>query len=145
MANEIALTTTQIGLVDPLNARVKSYIAGAAITKGEAVAQATDGTIDPADASTSGGYLFEQVKGIALNAGGAGQAIDVLEDGEVYGYTVSGLNCGDLIFLSDTEGRLSTVLGTGDVWMGRVTCLADKALTKVVRIQTIFAEAKAAE
>ena len=145
MANESALTEAQIGLVDPINSRVKSYIAGAAITKGEAVAQATDGKIHPADASTSGGYLFEQVKGIALNAGGAGQAIDVLWDGEVYGYTVSGLNCGDLIYLSDTEGRLSTVLGTGDVWMGRVTCLADKNLTKVAHIQIIYAEAKASE
>ena len=145
MANEIALTVAQIGLVDPLKARVKTYIAGATITKGEAVAQATDGTIDPADASTSGGYLFEQVKGIALNAGGAGAAIDVLWDGEVYGYTVSGLNCGDLIYLSDTVGDLSTVAGTGDVYMGRVTCLADKDLTKVAHIQIIYAEAKAAE
>ena len=145
MANEIAVTAAKIGVVDPVKSTIKSYIAGSTITKGQAVAQETDGTVDPADASTSGGYLFEQVRGIALTAGGVGQAIDVLEDGEVYGYTVSGLNCGDLVLLSDTVGRLSTVLGTGDVWMGRVTCLADKSLTKVVRIQTIYAEAKAVE
>lgn len=144
MANEIALTAAQIGVVDPIKATIKSYLAGSTITKGQVVAQATDGTVDPADASAGGGYLYEQVRGIALNGGGAGQAIDVLENGEMYGHTVSGLNCGDLIYLSDTVGRLSTVAGTVTVYLGRVTALADKSATKVARIQTIFSEAKAA-
>ncbi len=144
MANEIALTVAQIGVVDPIKSKIKSYLAGSTITKGQVVAQATDGTIAPADASSSGGYLYEQVRGIALNGGGAGQAIDVLEDGEVYGYTVSGMNCGDLIYVSDTVGRLSTAVGTVTVYLGRVTALADKSATKIARIQTIFSEAKAA-
>lgn len=143
MANEIALTAAQIGVVDPIKSRIKSYLAGSTITKGQPVSQATDGTVDPGNASGGGGYLFEQNRGVALNGGGAGQAIDVLEDGECYGFTVSGLNCGDIVYLSDTVGRLSTVAGSETVYLGRVTCLADKSLTKVVRIQTIFSEAKA--
>jgi len=143
MANEIALTAAQVGLVDPQKARVKSYIAGSTITKGQPVAMDTDGTVDPADASGGGGYLFEQVVGVALNGGGAGQAIDVLEDGECYGFTVSGMNCGDIVYVSDTVGRLSTVAGTETVFMGRVVALTDKSATKVIRIQTIWAQALA--
>ena len=143
MANEIAVTAAQIGIIDLTKATVKSYLAGSAVTKGQPVSQATDGTVDPGDASAGGGYLYEQNRGIALNGGGAGQAIDVLEDGELYGFTVSGLNCGDIVYLSDTVGRLSTVAGTVTVILGRVTALTDKSATKVVRIQTIFSEAKA--
>ena len=141
MANEVALTAAQIGLVDPTKAEVKPYIAGATITKGQVVAVDTDGTIDPADASAGGGYLYQQVVGIALNGGGAGQAIDVLQDGEVYGYTVSALNVGAIMYLSDTAGSLSTVAGTVTARLGRVACLTDKSATKIVRIHVDWAAA----
>jgi hypothetical protein len=141
MANEVALTAAQIGLVDPAKAEVKTYIAGATITKGQVVAVDTDGTIDPADASAGGGYLYQQVVGIALNGGGAGQAIDVCQNGELYGFTVSGLSVGDIMYLSDTAGSLSTVAGTVTARLGRVTCLADKSATKVVRIFVDWAAA----
>lgn len=143
MANEIALTADQIAVIDPTKSIIKSYLAGSTVTKGQPVSQATDGTVDPGDASAGGGYLYEQNRGIALNGGGAGQAIDVLEQGEIAGFTVSGLNCGDIVYLSDTVGRLSTVAGTVTVILGRVTALTDKAVTKIIRIQTIFSEAKA--
>lgn len=140
MANEVALTTASIGLVDPGKAKVKDYIAASAITKGEAVAMGTTGTVAPADGNGAGA-LFEQVVGIALQAAAAGQVVPVLYDGEVYGYTVSALSCGALMYLSDTVGDLSTVTGTHTFILGRVTALADKSATKVVRIQIIFAQA----
>lgn len=143
MANEIALTAAQVGLVDPLKATVKSYIAGATITKGQVVALATDGTIDPADASAGGGYLFEQVVGVALNGGGAGQAIDVVRKGEIYGFTVSGMDSGDLVYVSDTAGSLSTVAGTVTVIVGRIAPLADKSATEVISLDINLAVAKA--
>ncbi len=142
MAN-IAVTAAQIGVVDPVKSTIKTYIAASTITKGQPVAQDTAGTVAPADASTGGGYLFEQVRGIALTAGGAGAAIDVLEDGECYGFTVSGLNCGDLVYLSNDVGRIANGAGNETVYMGRVTALTDQSATKVTRIQTIYAEAKA--
>ncbi len=142
MAN-IAVTAAQIGVVDPVKSAIKTYIAASTITKGQPVAQSTGGTVAPADASTGGGYLYEQVRGIALTAGGAGAAIDVLESGECYGFTVSGLNCGDLIYLSNNVGRIANAGGDETVYMGRVTALADHSATKVTRIQTIYAEAKA--
>lgn len=143
MAN-IALTAAQIGAVDPKKATIKSYLAGSTITKGQPVAQATDGTVDPADASNAGGYLYEQFRGIAISAGGAGQAIDVLEDGECYGFTVSGKNCGDLLYVSNDVGRIADAVGDKTVFVGRVTALTDGSATKVSRIQTIFSEAKVA-
>jgi hypothetical protein len=138
---DITVTAAQVGLVDPLNARVKSYLAGSTITKGQAVAQATDGSIDPADASDGGGYLYEQFRGIALNGGAIGQAIDVCEDGELYGFTVSGMNSTDFVYLSNTAGALSTTVGDVTVYVGKVQILTDKSLTEVLRVQVIYSEA----
>lgn len=142
MAN-IALTAAQIAAVDPIKARIKTYIAGSTITKGQPVAMETDGTVDPADASTGGAYLFEQFVGIAISAGGAGQAIDVLEEGEMYGLTVSGKNCGDILYLSNDVGRVADGAGDETVYLGRVQALADGSATKVSYIQRIVSEAKA--
>jgi len=143
MAN-IALTAAQIAAVDPTKARIKSYIAGSTITKGQPVALATDGTVDPADASSGGGYLYEQVVGIAISAGGAGQAIDVLEEGEMYGLTVSSKNCGDILYVSNDVGRVADAVGDLTVFLGRVQALADGGATKVSFIQRIASEAKVA-
>ncbi len=140
MANEIALTAAQVGLVDPIKATVKSYPAGATITKGQLVAVETDGTVDPASGAAAD-YLAQQVVGVALNGGGAGQAIDVCEDGELYGFTVSGKNVGVLLYAHDTAGVISDATGTKTAFVGRVSALADKSATKVIRIQTIFSEA----
>ena len=122
----IAVTAAKVGLVDPLNATVKTYLAGATITKGQVVAMATDGTVDPADASAGGGYLYEQVVGVAISAGGAGQAIDVVSVGEVYGFTVSGMDSGDLVYVSDTAGSLDTAAGTVTVIVGSPRLIASR-------------------
>lgn len=140
MAN-VAVTAAKVGLVDPKNADVKSYIAGSTITKGQVVAMDTDGTVDPADSTVAGGYLYQQVQGIALCGGGAGQAIDVCQRGELYGFTVSGMNPGALLWLSETAGALSDADVGVTTYVGRVSALADKGTTNVVMVQTIFAEA----
>jgi hypothetical protein len=140
----IAVTAAQVGLVDPEKATVKSYIAGSTITKGQPVAMDTDGTVDPADASAGGGYLYEQVVGVALNGGGAGQAIDVVSVGEVYGFTVSGMNSGDLVYVSDTAGSLDTAAGTVTVIVGRISPLTNVSVTEVIRLDVLFGVAKAA-
>ena len=140
---DIAVTAAQVGLVDPLKATVKSYIAGATITKGQAVSLATDGTIDPSDGSTGQGYLYENCVGIALNGGGAGQAIDVVPRGEVYGFTVSGLNSGDVVTLSNTAGTLEGASG-GDVnvYIGRIAPLTDKSVTEVLSVDIVLGVVK---
>ena len=125
---DITVTAAQVGMVDPLKATVKSYVALEAITKGMAVCiDATTGKIVPADENDAGHLQF---RGIALNAGGIGQAIDVVEDGEGYGFTLAGAY-DDIVYLSATAGVLAT---TGSVICGRVVPMSDAALTKVLRV-----------
>lgn len=134
---DIVVTAAQVGVVDPLKAHIKSYVAGATITKGQAVYLTTAGLVGVADAN--GSAPAPQFRGVALNGGGAGQAIDVLHDGECYGFTISGLNVGALVYLSDEAGKLADAAATNPgytVVAGRVSCLADKDKTKVLRIQT---------
>lgn len=127
---DITVTAAQVGLVDPAKATVRSYIATETITPGQAVYILTTGKVGVADANASG---KQQFRGIALNGGGAGQAIDVVHDGEVYGFTLAG-NADSLVYLSDTAGALADANGTMTVVCGRVMCLSDKALTKVLRV-----------
>ena len=135
MANEIALVAAEIGVIDPLKSKIKTFIAGATITKGQAVALAADKFVDPADASADD-LLAQGWVGTALNGGAVGQAIDVAEDAEMEGFTVSSLTAGDWIYLSDTAGAYSTVTGTIKVFCGKVVPMADGTL--VARIQAPY-------
>jgi CO dehydrogenase/acetyl-CoA synthase epsilon subunit len=128
----VAKTIARIALVDPLKAIVKSYIANEAIDAGEAVSiVAASGNAQLCDANAAG---TEQFRGIALNSVGAGQAVDVVEDGEVYGFTLAG-NYDTLVYVGDTAGGLDTVASTTKtVAAGRVVPLADKDQTKVLRV-----------
>jgi hypothetical protein len=129
---DITVTAAKVGLVDPEKATVRSYIATETITKGQAVYILTTGKVGLADANAAGKIQF---RGIALNGGGAGQAIDVLHDGEVYGFTLSG-NADAKIYLSNTAGALADAAGGTSVVCGRIVCLTDSSLTKVLRVFT---------
>jgi len=129
---DIVVTAAKVGLLDPMKADVRSYIAAVTITKGQAVYILAAGTVGVADANDSG---KEQFRGIALNGGGAGQAIDVLHAGEVAGFTVTG-NANALLYLSNTAGALADAAGSMTVRVGRIVCLTDKDATKIVRVFT---------
>ena len=130
---DLTVTAAKVGLVDPQRAEVFSGIAAAAITKGQAVYQTTSGTIGVADANDTD---KEQARGLALCAAGAGQAVDYVKRGMVYGFTLTDQDWDDPIFLSNTAGALgdSAALGVGsiEVPVGLVVGLADKDYTKVV-------------
>ncbi len=131
---DIALTAAQVAAVYPGHGCcIRDYIATETITQGQAVYVLTTGKVGVADANAGG---KQQFRGIALNGGGAGQAIGVLHEGEVYGFTVSGLNADALVYLSDTAGALADAAGTMTVAAGRVKVLPDANLTKVLYIKT---------
>jgi hypothetical protein len=131
---DITVTAAQVAALDPLKAVIRSYIAAVAITKGQAVYFTTAGKVGVADANDSG---KEQFRGIALNTVAAGDAVDVLHEGEVGGFSVSALNGDALVYLSNTAGKLATAAGTMEVHAGRVVVLTDgPTLTKVVRVFT---------
>lgn len=131
---DLTVTAAKVGLVDPIKAIVWTGIAAAAITKGQACYIDSNGKIAVADATTAGG-LF-QFRGVALNAAAAGQAVAIVKEGAVYGFTLSGAYSSP-VFLSETAGALAdaTPAGTGTaVVCGVVMPLSDKDLTKVLYV-----------
>lgn len=131
---DIALVAARVSAIDPLKADIRSYVAAAAITKGQAVAFNTAGKVVVADANGAG---LQQCRGIALNAAVAGMAVDVLHEGEVAGFTVAALNADALLYLSDTAGALADAAGTMTVRVGRIVVMNDAPnYTKVVRVFT---------
>lgn len=136
----IAVTAAQIGLVKSGKGKadIQSYIATETITKGQAVYILTTGKVGVADANAGGKFQF---RGIALNGASAGEAVDVLHDGLLYGFGVSGLSADAKVYLSDTAGGLDTAAGSATVVAGRVVSLTDSpTLTKVLRIFTRWSE-----
>ena len=135
---DIALTAAKIGAVDPMKAEIYSFVAAEAITKGQIVYITTSGTAGVADANASG---KQQAVGVALNGVGAGQAVDVLVQGPVYGFTLTSQAYGAALYLSDTVGALADAAGTMTVPCGRVMPLSDKDKTKVFYAQFRLREA----
>jgi hypothetical protein len=128
---DITVTAAQVAPVDPIKATIRSYIAAETITAGQAVYFTTAGKVGVADANAAG---KQQFRGIALNGGGAGQAIDVLHEGEIYGFTLSG-NADTFAYLSDTAGALADGVGTMTVPCARVVVLNNGATaTKILRV-----------
>lgn len=128
----VAVVAAKVAMVDPIKCVTRSYIAAVAITRGQAVYINTSGKIDLADSNGSG---TRQFRGIALDTVGANQACEVLHEGEVAGFTVSGLNADSLVYVGTTAGGLDT--GTGGAAAARVVCMTDVPNnTKVLRVFT---------
>lgn len=129
---DIAVTAAKVAAVFPEKAEIYSGIAGATITPGQAVyIIVASGKLGLADENADAEH--SACIGIALNGGGAGQAIDVLRKGHVYGFTVSGLAYALPVSLSNTAGALLDD-GTATGLVGRVEALADADLTKVLYV-----------
>ena len=128
----VAVVAAKVALIDPIKAVTRSYIASVAITKGQAVYITTAGKVALADSDSSG---TRQFRDIALDTVGAGQAVEVLHDGEIAGFTVSGLNCDSLVYVGTVAGAIIT--GTGGAAAGRVVSMTDGPnATKVLRVFT---------
>lgn len=128
----IALTAALIKVVFPEKAKIFDMIAAVTITAGQAVYQNSAGKAALADCNAGSGA--EQVRGIALNGGGAGQAISVLVEGHVAGYTLAGAY-DSFAYLSATAGGLDDAPGaTNTVIVGRVVALSNSSLTKVLYV-----------
>lgn len=130
--SDITVTAAQVGVVYPEKADIFDMIAGATITAGQAVYQTSAGKADLADANGSGTLQF---RGIALNGGGAGQAISVLKRGHVYGFTVTSQSYDAALYVSNTAGALADSAGGTTINAGRVVALPDASATKVVYIE----------
>ena len=121
---DLTCTAAQVAVMRAEQSVIFDMIAAVALTAGQAVYINSNGKVDKADATTN-----KQIKGIALNAAGAGQAVSVLKEGYVNGFDVSGLAYDAQVMLSATAGSLAT---TGTIIVGRVVAMPDKAITKVL-------------
>lgn len=134
---DIAVTAAQVAVCFPEKAEIFPAIAAETVTAGQALyLAASTGKVGLADedASAEKSYVF----GVALNGGGAGQAIDVLRRGHVYGFTVSGLNYALPVSLSNTAGALLDTGATTNI-VGRVVPLSNSDLTKVLFVDCTLA------
>ena len=130
----VTVTAALVGLVDPLKAKVKTYIAAEAIAAGKPVFVDTNGKVQLADANAAGEYQF---RGIALKTVGLGSAVDVLQEGEMYGATLTG-DYDSLVYVANAVGTLDDGVGGVTIPVGRVAPLADKDLTKVLHVFTAW-------
>ncbi len=129
----VAYTAAQIASVFADECDIRTFVAGATITQGQPLYVNSSGDADLADGNGSG---TKQFIGIALNGGGAGQAIDVLRRGECYGFTLTSLAYGALVYVSDTAGTYADTAGTVAIPVGRVQPLSDSSRTKVLLVET---------
>lgn len=129
----ITVTAAQVSLVYPEQAEVRTAIATEALTKGVPVyIVASTGKMGIADANDNAKREFQ---GIAMTAAAADQAFDRLVEGYVIGYDLSGVNYGDLIYLSDAAG-IADVSGSNLVVVGRVEPVCDGGtLSKVLHVE----------
>lgn len=125
---DIALTAARVEPIDPMFAEIYSLKAEEAITQGQVVYMTSTGTVGVADANAAG---KQQAKGVALSGVAAGQMVDVLVRGRVAGFTVSGVNCAAILYLSDTAGAMADAAGTMTVPCGVVMAMTDKSATRV--------------
>ena len=130
---DITVTAAQVAAVYPLKAEIYNGIATESITAGQALYMTSAGKYGVADANASG---KQQFRGIALNAAGAGQAVNVLRHGHIAGFTLGTYD--SLVYLSDTAGVLGDAAGTMSVRVGRVDSISDTSLTKVLFVEVDF-------
>ena len=126
MAN-ITVTAASVAVVFPSQCEIYNVKLAEAVTKGQALYQTVSGTYGVAQANLQAKC---QIRGLALEAANSGEGISMLKRGIVAGFTLATYE--DIVYLSDTAGRLSTTSGTRAVVVGHVMDLADPALTEVL-------------
>lgn len=128
---DIAVVAAEVGMVDPLKAKTRQMIAAETITAGQTIYQNSDGKAALCDGGAAGTAQF---RGIAMNGAGAGQAVTVLWEGEVEGFTITSLAYDARVYASTTAGALADAAAAVAVTCGRVVSKSDKDLTKVLQI-----------
>jgi len=126
---DITLTEAQIAVVYPGDALITHKVLAEAVTAGQTLCQNTSGQAAIADANAAG---LQQVRYMALQNGGAGESIRVLQHGHVYGFDLSAQTFDDPLFQSDTAGTVADAAGTLSVPVGIVEGVANDGVIKKV-------------
>ncbi len=129
---DLTVTAAKVALVFPMEARVRTYKAAADLDAGTPVYINASGKVGKADAN--GASPINRFRGITLESVKAGQDVDVVIEGEVAGFDLSGLAYDAPVYVSDTVGVLADAAGTTSLAVGMVVPMNDGALTKVLRV-----------
>lgn len=116
MADLALVTANTVHIVESI--KQHTVPANEAITAGMAIRQEiTNGKWTKSNATTA---AEARASAIAVRTGAGNNAITGLQIGVLDGYDLSGCNYDDPIYLSDTDGKLSTTPGTVTAPVGRV-------------------------
>lgn len=134
MATLTAASAANIRPLDAVNIRTIDLIAGATITRGQAIYEDTNGLAQLARGNAVG---TAKVAGIATVDAVAGQPVTLIRDGRMVGWDLSSVNAGTTVYLSSgTAGAIdgAAVTGTGNVAvpLGTVRTMTDVAKTKYI-------------
>lgn len=127
---DLTSTAAQVRRVAADRDEVYDYIAGAAITAGQAIYIDSNGKAQLADASVSG---TAGCRGVALKTVAAGQPVPVIKRGLIGGFTISQAYDA-VIYLSDTTGALADAAGTVSTTVGRVVPVNSGSVSKMLYI-----------
>jgi len=114
---DIALTTANKIETVGIPERQLSLKTVEAVVAGAPVRQDTDGLWTNANATTA---TEAAAYGIVLTSKAASEYVTAVKRGRLDGYNLSALAYGDPVYLSDTDGRLSSTPGTQNVQVGIV-------------------------
>lgn len=126
MAN-LTATASQVSIVNETEPEIRTYIAAAAITAGQAVYLNSAGKVDLARGNAVG---TAGCVGLALNTTGANQAVAVLQRGAFTGFDLSGMAYGAKAYVSSANAGAvadTIVSGSGNVVtpVGQVVSMSD--------------------
>lgn len=122
----IARDTTAANIKPLTGAIVRRGTLGAAVEAGEVVEMQSDGKWDPANAAA-----VVMNGGIALQAGGDGDKVDIVVFGPVQ--CLTGATPGAIVYASDTAGEPAEAAGTKSAVIG----YAESATVLFVNFQTV--------
>lgn len=131
----VTVDTSKVAPVFADRAEIITVIAGESIEYGDPVfIQTTTGKLLGSDGAAAAAAKFA---GYALSKGGAGQAIDVLKKGHLYGLGLTSLAYGAATYVADGGGTADAA-GTVSVQTGVVVPLTDAARTKVLYVEAAW-------
>ena len=114
---DIALTQNDVARVHESQDEAFSFIAGAALNRGDIVYADSNGKLQ---LSNGGAAATAMALGVCVTDGQAGEPVAVVKRGKVGGFTISGLAYGAFVYISDTAGKLEDAAGTKSNVVGRV-------------------------
>jgi hypothetical protein len=128
---DLTVTAANVSPTNDKQFARRPYLAAATITAGQAVYLNTSGKVNLARANAAG---TTRMRGIALQSAVLNAPVDVMWQGPVYGFDLSGLAYGASVWLSAaTAGALTdtapSTTGQYVVPAGRVDCVTEAGST----------------